>query len=115
MDVGRRVVVSMPLATLWGADDRDLAGGPVADVGADRIRELLRAERELRLVIALVGEPLRWVDPPARFDVWKRELASRLAEPGQPIFLDEFADETAYTATEWRLDGGPVVVFEQHH
>jgi hypothetical protein len=74
-----RTITRLPLTELW-----DAAGvvpgvrGPY--VGAEEIRALLRAGGA-RFAIADGGEPLRWVEGPEAFDLWKREVQPRLVPP----------------------------------
>ena len=113
MDVSERVVVGLPLDSLWES------GGAL---GAAKGRELAQADIQalLRLgpvpfVVADVGEPLRWVRGAECFDFWKTDAQPHLHERARP-YLEDYPDGYFYFAHEWRLqDGGTVVVLEKHH
>jgi hypothetical protein len=111
------VVIQLPLDHLWN-DRGELPPRRVRDIGAEEIRRLLRDEREVRFVVANVGERLEWVEPKEGFRFWKEQLAPHLVEPQQAnagVALDDVG-EYAFVASEWRLsDGTCVVVAETWH
>lgn len=69
-------------------------------------------------MIARMGEPLVWLAPgDETFAFWKDEARARLWDPSvESARLEEFPDERAWSASQWRLaDGSVVVLFEEHH
>ena len=88
--------------------------GALAEEGVqDRLRS-----GAVRFVVARIGEPLTWLRPGDEvFAFWKSEVRPRLWAPSvERAYLEEFADERAWAASEWRAsDGSQVVLFEEHH
>lgn len=61
------------------------------------------------------GAKLNWVPTQERFEFWKT-VRRQIADPMNPIRLDRFPNETAYTASEWRGRAGErLVLLETHH
>jgi hypothetical protein len=110
---GDRVVISLPLDELWdgeGVLDARRAGW----LGREDIRVLLRQE-SVALVVAEVGQHLRWIDAAARFAFWKTEASPHLCS-GDSFTLDDYLDGYCYAASEWLLGSGArVIVLERHH
>jgi hypothetical protein len=86
--------------------------------GRRKFRDLLRTEM-VDFVVADVGQPLRCIEPPKRFDFWKDELSTRLVEPtdvNTGFAPAAWPDGYCYVGREWRLsDGWAVVVAEAYH
>jgi hypothetical protein len=112
-----RIVIKIPLLELW-----DMAGvlqhkrGPV--LGVLEIVELLRGP-ELRVAVADVGRPLRWMAGDELLDFWKNDAKPRIVPPPRAsagFRLEDFPGNCAYIATEWKAESQPtVVVLECHH
>lgn len=107
-------IVSLPLHAL-SREGRAVAARPGGRAGVGEVQEALRGATPL--VIADLGQPLRWVEGNERFRLWKDELRARLVPPDlDRIFLHDYPDERCYTATLWTGDDGPVgIVFQQFH
>ena len=114
MEYSRRIITETPLAELW--DDSGI-------VAAHRHRYLFTADiRQLlhdtpvRFVVASCGTKPDWVLQSECFAFWKIEVQPHLADPEQPIHLQDFPGEYCYIASEWRgAEGLPIVVLELHH
>jgi hypothetical protein len=117
VDPRLRVATKLPLDELWN-EHGPLAATKTRTVGKAEVQDLLRTEM-VDLVVADVGQPLRWIEPLKRFDFWKDELSPRLAEPTEVdtgFTPDAWPDGCCYVAHEWRLsDGTGVVVAEAYH
>lgn len=114
MNPRERIVTVMPMQVLW-TDDGELSAARGRWLNREAIRELLRCG-PVRFVVANVGHRLRWVPLPDRFDFWKTDAAIHLADTEQ-IYLDDFPDSVAYTASEWSAakNEPPIVLLEVHH
>jgi hypothetical protein len=109
----QRIVTKLPLAELWD-ESGTLTDGRVRVLDRSNLAELLRAV-PLQFVVADSGLKLRWVPMQQRFEFWKT-VRAQIADPTKPIRLEEFPNETAYTASEWR--GGTdkcLILLEKHH
>lgn len=115
MNPALRVITELPLRELWSREGV-VEAEPVRDVGAEEIRDLLRAGR-VQFLVAEVGATPRWVPPAECHEFWKGELQPHLAEPGAPAGLEEFPGEYCYFAREWaaNVPGLPIVVCEKCH
>ena len=50
-----------------------------------------------------------------RFEFWKT-VRPQIADPANPILLEQFPSETAYSASEWRGRSGECfILLEKHH
>ena len=95
----QRIVTKLPLAELW--DD----SGTLHDA---RVRHLDQT-------LANCGAKLNWIPMQERFEFWKT-FRPQIADPMKPIQLDQFPNETAYTASEWRGSTGEcLILLEKHH
>src|SRR5882757_3644086 len=106
-----RVVTSLPLAELHVEDGKFLRG-PTLD--REAVLAYMRSQGPT-IAVASVGASLKFVSGAEAYDLWKRELTSRLVD-GDRFQLEDFPDERAYVAVRWAApDGRALVVFEQHH
>lgn len=111
----QRIVTKLPLAELWD-EKGTLNGERVQSLGQNNLAELLRSG-PVQFVVADCGANLRWIPTQERFAFWKT-IKPQVADndPDQPIRLEQFPDETAYTASQWRGRAGEcVVLLERHH
>lgn len=109
----QRIVVRTPIIELWN-DQGSVAAERIRSLSENDLRELVRTT-SLQFVVANVGNKLRWVPKDERFDFWK-SIQSQIAEPSKPIYLAQFLNETAYSASEWRTTTGErLIVLETHH
>lgn len=106
-------MTSIPLEELW--DDRgNLHARRGHRLDRASLGQLLR-RGPVRLAVANIGHPLRWIAPIAQFEFWKQEVSSHLAE-GNELRLDMFPDGLAFIASEWHLSGElPIILLEAHH
>lgn len=113
MDATFKLVLCLPLEQLWRGEHA-LANLRGRQLKAEDIRELLRS-RPVQFVIADVGLPLRWIDVSERFEFWKKELKSHIANRA-PVVLEEYPDGYFYFASEWTAaESMPIVLLEKHH
>jgi len=64
------------------------------------IRELVRTA-PVQFIVANCGDKLNWIPLRERFEFWEM-VRPQIADPMKPIQLDQFPNQTAYTASEWR-------------
>jgi hypothetical protein len=112
VDPADRRVTSLPLTELF--DERGaVAATRRREVGPDDVAALLHSGTPV--VVADVGEPLRWMGGVEAQAWWRAEAEPRLWPPDQPrAYLEDYPDGRAWRASEWR-DGSRVLVFEAHH
>ena len=113
MDIADKVITKLPLEELW--DEKEILNARrISWLHASEIVEMMQAGANF--VVADLGLRPRWVDPAHRFEFWKTEVKSRLAEPDKPAILERFSGEYCYFASRWQLaDGLPLIVLERHH
>jgi hypothetical protein len=69
----------------------------------------------VQFVVADCGQKLRWILTHEGFEFWKT-VRLQIADPLKPIYLEQFPNETAYTASEWRgRTGECLILLEEHH
>jgi hypothetical protein len=110
----QRIVTKLPLAELWD-DHGTLTGGRVCALHQNNLVELLRLG-PVQFVVADCGSNLEWIPMDERFAFWKkiqRQFAD--LDPHQPIRLEQFPNQTAYTASQWRGRAGECVVLLVKH
>jgi hypothetical protein len=111
----QRIVTKLPLAELWD-DQGTLKGERVRSLHQNHLAELLRLG-PVQFVVADCGSNLEWIPIDERFQFWKR-IQRQIADfdPHQPIRLEQFPNQTAYTASQWCGRAGEcVVLLEKHH
>jgi hypothetical protein len=111
----QRIVTKLPLAELWD-DKGTLTSGRVRYLDQSNLIELLRTG-PVNFVVADCGANLEWIPTHERFAFW-RTIQPQIADhdPQQPIRLEQFPNETAYTASQWYGRAGEcVVLLEKHH
>jgi hypothetical protein len=114
MRADQRIVTRLPLEELWSGSGL-MSTIKVRDLNAEQIRELLRSA-EVRLVVADVGVPLRWIPNNETYDFWKQECRHRLADPDSRAGLEDFPGEYCYFASEWKSDEGEkIIVLSKMH
>lgn len=114
MNYNEKIVHQTPIERLWTVNG-DLPAMRGRTLDREAVRELLR-RGPVRFVVALVGQPLKWVPPAEQFDFWKRDGVRHLADAVE-FDLDEFPGGMAYVASEWLVAGyeEPIILLEVHH
>jgi len=108
-----RIVTKLPLAELWD-ESGTLRGERIRPLDQELIRELVRTAL-VQFIVANCGAKLNWIPQKGRFEFWKM-VRPQIADPMKPIRLDQFPNETAYTASEWRgRTGECLILLEMHH
>jgi hypothetical protein len=103
----------MPLTELWD-DGGTLTGERVRNLDQTDLAELLRTG-PVQFLVANPGLKLRWIPIAQRFEFWK-SVRPEIAHPEKPIYLNQFPNETAYIASEWRgRTGECLILLEKHH
>ena len=113
MRPGQRIVTRLPLAELWD-EGGTLQGERIRHLDQKLIRELVRTG-PVQFIVAKCGAKLNWIPTQERFEFWKT-VRPQIADPMKPIQLNQFPNETAYTASEWRgRIGECLILLEKHH
>lgn len=114
MDIAKKLITKLPLEELWDEKHTLNAQRVSGGLNASEVTEAMKAGATF--VVADVEMRPRWIDPAQRFEFWKTEVKSRLAEPDEPAFLNRFPGEYCYFASKWLLaEGLPLIVLEMHH
>jgi hypothetical protein len=70
---------------------------------------------QVQFIVADCGAKMNWISQQERFEFWKM-VWPQIADPMKPIQLDQFPNETAYTASEWLgRTGECLILLEKHH
>ena len=110
----QRIVTKIPLTELWDDGDGTSTGERVRNLDQNDVVELLRSG-PVQFLVADPGLKLRWIPTPQRFEFWKT-VRPQIAHPGKPIYREQFPNETAYIASEWRgRTGECLILLEQYH
>lgn len=113
MRPGQRIVTKIPLTELWD-ESGTLSNERLRMVDKNNLAELLQTG-PLQFVVADCGLKLMWIPTQQRFEFWKR-VKPQIADPAKPICREQFPNETAYIASEWRGPGGErLILLEKHH
>ena len=108
-----RIVTELPLNELWDETDT-LPGERIRHLDGNLIRGLM-GTGQVQFIVADCGAKLNWIPMPERFEFFKA-IRPQIADPMKPIELDQFPNETAYTASEWRgRTGECLILLEKHH
>jgi hypothetical protein len=109
----QRITTKLPLDELWD-ESGTLTDGRIRNLDQNNLAELVRAG-SIQFVVADVGRKLNWIPTQDRFDFWKTVRPQIVDSPG-PIYLEQFPDQTAYTASEWpRRSGECLILLEKQH
>ena len=109
----QRIVMRMPLTELWD-DSGTLIGNRIRSLDQPGLRELL-GTGPVQFVVAHCGLKLKWIPMEQQFDFWKT-VRLQIADPEKPIYLNQFPNEMAYIASEWRGRAGEcLILLESHH
>ena len=108
-----RIVTELPLNELWDETDT-LPGERIRHLDGNLIRGLM-GTGQVQFIVADCGAKLNWIPMPERFEFFKA-IRPQIADPMKPIQLDQFPNETAYTASEWRGRSGEcLILLEMNH
>jgi hypothetical protein len=108
-----RIVTKIPLTELWD-ESGTLTDERVRNLDASNIIELLRTGL-VQFIVADCGLKLRWIPAQQRYEFWKT-AKPQIADPVKPIYLKQFPNGTAYSASEWRGRACECfVLLETHH
>jgi hypothetical protein len=114
MQAFQRIVTSTPLGELFD-EQGTTTHKRTCDLGSREIRTLLRQGR-VQFVVVDGGKPPQWIPLSDCFNFFKREVAKHIAEPKQPVCLDDFAEGYFYFASKWVAEDESVaVVLELNH
>ncbi|GAB6996328.1 hypothetical protein JQ559_19445 [Bradyrhizobium viridifuturi] len=112
MDIAKKLVTKLPLEELW--DQEQIFNAQRISTGLNASELMATIKEGATFVVADVGLRPRWIDPAERFEFWKTEVKSRLAD--KPASLEDLPGEYCYFASKWLLaDGLPLIVLERHH
>ena len=106
----------MPLDRIWDEAGEVVASKRVRYLSSADIRRLLKAS-PIHFVVADVGSSLQRISVDQRFEFWKQEVQTNLVNDHESGFhLEEFPNEYAYIASEWRDESSkPIVLLERYH
>jgi hypothetical protein len=107
MPPDQRVVTKIPLTELWN-ERGTISRERTRWLAKSDLAELLRAG-PLQFVVADCGIKLMWVPTQQRFEFWKT-VKPQIADPAKPIFREQFPEETAYIASQWRGRAGECLI-----
>jgi hypothetical protein len=108
MNLQLRIVIHIPLAELW-TDSHVLAYKRNRYLGREDVKEL-SATQPLQFVVAVLGEKLKWINEEDMFDFWKNEIKQYILKVDIRIYLDDLPGNYGYFASEWTLEGSPLVI-----
>jgi hypothetical protein len=108
MKPDQRIVTRLPIEELWNSSG-PISTIKVRDLDAEQIRELLRTA-QVRIIVAELGAPLKWIPNSETYDFWKQECKPRLADPDAQVSLEDFPGEYCYFASEWEAYDGAIIV-----
>jgi len=109
----QRIVTKLPLTELWD-ETGALPGERIRHLDENLIRGLM-GTGQVQFIVANCGAKLNWIPTQERFEFWKT-VRPQIADPIKPIQLNQFPNETAYTASEWRgRIGECLILLEKHH
>ena len=109
----QRIVTKTPLTELWD-EKGSVPCERIRHIDQNLIAELLRAG-PVQFIVANSGAKLKWIPMRERFEFWKT-VRPHIADPSKPIYLNQFPNETAYTASQWRGSAGEcLILLEAHH
>lgn len=109
----QRIVTKLPLAELWD-ETGALPGERIRHLDESLIRGLMGIG-QVQFIVADCGAKMNWISQQERFEFWKM-VWPQIADPMKPIQLDQFPNETAYTASEWLgRTGECLILLEKHH
>lgn len=109
----QRVVTKMPLIEIWD-DSGTLNGERIRYLDEGTLRELVRSSC-VQFIVADLGLRLDWIPTEKRFEFWKT-IRPQIADPTKRIYLGQFPNEVAYTASEWRGRASEcLILLEKHH
>ena len=109
----QRIVTKLPLTELWN-ETGALPGERIRHLDENLIRGLMGIG-QVQFIVADCGAKLNWIPMQERFEFWKT-VRPQIADPMKPIQLDQFPNETAYAASEWRgRTGEYLILLEKHH
>jgi hypothetical protein len=116
MEASQKLVVTIPLQTLWHENGEPISAR-VGTLSSTDIAELLRAG-PLRFVVADVGMPLQWIPVNQCFEFWKAKVKHNLCDAGKKIPLDAYPESYCFSASLWKNTKSAaegVVLLEKHH
>jgi hypothetical protein len=109
----QKVVTLTPITQLWNNNGR-VPGQRGPQLTQGDISTLFK-QGPVQFVIADIGHPFAWIPVENRFDFWKDELKTHLAE-GEGFDLADYPGEYSYVALRWENASSiPTVVLEKHH
>ena len=109
----QRIVTKTPLTELWD-DNGTLSGKRIRNLAQTDLVELLRSG-PVQFLVADAGLKLRWIPTRQPFEFWKT-VRPQIAYPEKPIYREQFPNEIAYLASEWRgRTGECLILLEKHH
>ena len=114
MDTSLKIVTQAPLTELWNSNGL-LDAHRAENLGEADIVRLL--QNGSSLVVAEIGQPLRWVAEGDRFAFWKTEVKCRLVAPDvDGFYLGDYPGNYCYVAAIWKCAlAAMVIVLEKYH
>ena len=114
MNYSNKIVTSIPLENIW-VPEHQIEAQRVSYLTRDKLKHLLQSS-PVNFIIANVGEKLKWIEESQCFNFWKVEVEIHLVTDINKINLDDYSDNYAYIASEWRVDNQiPIILLEKKH
>jgi hypothetical protein len=109
-----RIVLKIPVEKIWD-DQTELDLERVSYLSKMELIQILR-NGQVQFVLADVGKKLMWIDQSSCYSFWKNEIQPHFVENPFRIFLNQFRNEYAYLASQWRgITNAPVILLEKLH
>ncbi len=113
-DFRNKIVSQIPLTEIW-TETGEIFTMRKGYLDAVEIKAILR-EHKLEMVVADIGQKLKWINPEVQFTFWKSELKPHLCSDAGKIDIQNFPGEYAYLASEWvGRTGLLLILIEKYH
>jgi hypothetical protein len=114
MTISDKIVITIPLDNIRTSTN-ELNAQRVGYLTQANIKDLLK-RGQVNFILADVGQKLQWIQTNQCFAFWKSEAEQHIVTDVNNINLDNFIDNYAYIASEWKSDDPtPIILLEKIH